>query len=51
MGFWYACGAGNIENLLTESGVKEFVHAGQDMLVLLRALHGKLGIKQTESAA
>ncbi len=42
---------GNIEQLLSEAGVSEFVFAGQDVLALLKSLHERLGVKQTEQRA
>jgi methylmalonyl-CoA mutase len=40
---------GNIEQLLAEAGVGEFVHAGQDVLALLGSLHERLGVRQPET--
>ncbi len=40
---------GNIEKLLAEAGVGEFVHAGQDALALLGSLHKRLGVQQPET--
>ncbi len=42
---------GNIEQLLAAAGVSEFVSAGQDVLALLKSLHQRLGVKQTEQRA
>ena len=42
---------GNIEQLLAAAGVSEFVSAGQDVLALLKSLHQRLGVKQTDQRA
>ena len=40
---------GNIEKLLADAGVAEFIHAGQDALALLGSLHNRLGVQQPET--
>ncbi len=40
---------GNIEKLLADAGVAEFIHAGQDVLALLGSLHNRLGVQQPET--